>query len=319
VLQFLKAHQMEYLSGEDLSEVLKISRVAIWKHIKKIQKLGYKIESKQNLGYRLTETTDLVLPWEVTDGLKTEYVGKRIYYFDSIDSTQNFAAKLARSASESGSVVIAHTQTAGRGRLGRKWISPRGGIWISIVLSPKFDVSKITLVPLAASIALANAIEKTLKIRTELKWPNDLTKAGKKVAGIIIDASIEASKIESLILGVGVNYKVNPAELEKRIRVKENFYGVDTLVRGDSQKPAKLVQSFLSELEKMLELLDEGKTQSIITQWTKRSSTIGSTVAVMTSSGKISGKAIKIDRDGSLIIKDGHATTKVSAGDIIHA
>ncbi|NDB47131.1 MAG: HTH domain-containing protein, partial [Nitrososphaeria archaeon] len=91
VLQLLKSHHPEYLSGEDLSEVLKISRVAIWKHIKKIQSLGYKIESKQNLGYRLTDTTSLLLPWEVTEEMKTKQIGKKIYYFDSIDSTQKFA------------------------------------------------------------------------------------------------------------------------------------------------------------------------------------------------------------------------------------
>ncbi|MEM3089819.1 MAG: biotin--[acetyl-CoA-carboxylase] ligase, partial [Candidatus Nitrosotenuis sp.] len=179
VLQFLKAHKLEYLSGEDLSEVLRISRVAIWKHIKKIQSLGYKIESKQNLGYRLLETTDKVLPWEIAENLKTKTLGRKIYYFDSVDSTQNFAMRLAKT--DSGSVVIAESQTSGKGRLGRKWISPKGGIWMSIVLCPDIDVSKITLVPIAAAVALANAIEKTLALKTELKWPNDITLNGKKI------------------------------------------------------------------------------------------------------------------------------------------
>lgn len=200
VLQFLKAHKLEYLSGEDLSEVLRISRVAIWKHIKKIQSLGYKIESKQNLGYRLVETTDKILPWEIAESLKTKTLGRKIYYFDSVDSTQNFAMRLAKT--DSGSVVIAESQTSGKGRLGRKWISPKGGIWMSIVLHPDIDVSKITLVPIAAAVALANAIEKTLALKTELKWPNDITLNGKKIAGIIIDASIESSKIDLSLIHI---------------------------------------------------------------------------------------------------------------------
>ena len=153
MLQLLKAHHSEYLSGEDLSEVLKISRVAVWKHIKKIQTLGYEIESKQNLGYRLTKITDLMLPWEITDGLKTKQLGKKIYYFDTIDSTQSFAATIANNEDESGTVIISETQDFGKGRLGRRWISPRGGIWLSVILHPRFDVVKITLVPLVASIA----------------------------------------------------------------------------------------------------------------------------------------------------------------------
>jgi len=120
VLQFLKSHRLEYLSGEDLSEVLHISRVAIWKHIKKIQSLGYKIQSKQNLGYRLTDITNLLLPWEITDQLKTKQIGKKVYYFDSIDSTQNYATSIAKDESEFGSVIIAETQTSGKGRLGRQ-------------------------------------------------------------------------------------------------------------------------------------------------------------------------------------------------------
>lgn len=317
VLQFLKAHQLEYLSGEDLSEVLKISRVAIWKHIKKIQSLGYKIESKQNLGYRLTSTTDLALPWEVSDGLKTKKIGKKAYYFDSIDSTQNFATNLAKDQAESGSVVIAETQTLGRGRLGRKWVSPKGGIWLSIVLHPGFDVSKITIVPLATAVALSDAIEKSLGIKTELKWPNDVTLGGKKVAGMIIDASIESSKIESLVLGIGINFKVSAAEIERKIKSNGNYYGVATLVKKNSaEKPARLIQAFLEELERILNVLGKDDTQGVINQWTKKSSTIGRTVSISTSNGKITGKAVKIEKDGSLQVKQNSKQVRVSVGDV---
>ena len=317
VLQFLKAHHSEYLSGEDLSEVLKISRVAVWKHIKKIQALGYEIESKQNLGYRLTKITDLMLPWEITDGLKTKNIGRKIYYFDTIDSTQSFASTIANNNAESGTVVISETQDSGKGRLGRSWVSPRGGIWLSVILHPRFDVAKITLIPLVAAIALSLAIQKTLDLKTELKWPNDVTLRGKKIAGMIIDASIESSSIESLILGVGINFRVNPVEIEKKIRKKENFYGVATLVNQNNKtKPTKLVQVFLEEFEKTLNLLSDGKINKIIKDWTANSSTIGKTITVSTSNGKITGKAIKLDADGGLIIMQKSKPVKIMAGDI---
>ena len=160
ILSFLKAHKSEFLSGQDMSDILKISRVAVWKDIKKIRSLGYKIESKQNLGYRLVDSSELLLPWEVTQNLNTEFLGKRVYYFDTIDTTQNFAMKIASKSNENGTVVISKKQTGGRGRMKRKWKSPAGGIWMSIILRPKFDVSYATLVPIATSLALCIAIEK---------------------------------------------------------------------------------------------------------------------------------------------------------------
>lgn len=187
---------------------------------------------------------------------------------------------------------------------------------MSIVLHPDIDVSKITLVPIAAAVALANAIEKTLALKTELKWPNDITLNGKKIAGIIIDASIESSKIDNIVLGIGINYNVNPAEIEKKIRTKANYYGVGTLVKNYKQKPAKLVRSFLEELERILRLLADGKSQLIITQWTKRSSTIGKNVTVSGTTGIATGRAVRIDDDGSLVLKQRTGYARISAGDI---
>lgn len=107
IATLLKSHRTEYLSGQDISEPLKLSRAAVWKHVKKLQSLGYKIDSRPKLGYRLTNTTELLLPWEISDGLETNLFGKRIYYFDTINSTQNFATELAPKPHENGTVVIA--------------------------------------------------------------------------------------------------------------------------------------------------------------------------------------------------------------------
>ncbi len=200
VLSFLKTHDTEYLSGQDLSDVLKISRVAVWKHIKKIKELGYTIESKQKLGYRLVSNTDLLLPWEIIQGVQTKKIGKEAYYFDSINSTQVQAMKMAPDSINNGALVIAREQTSGKGRAGRRWVSPRGGIWLSVILHPEFDVSVATLFPVASALALSNAIEKSSNIKPELKWPNDITIKGKKVAGILVDASLESNKIENIVL-----------------------------------------------------------------------------------------------------------------------
>ncbi len=319
VLTFLQSHNTEYLSGQDLSDVLRISRVAVWKHIKKIQGLGYIVESKQKLGYKLTSNSDALFPWEITSKLKTRIIGQHAYYFDTIDSTQNQALKMADDPANNGTVIIAAKQTGGKGRLGRKWISPKGGIWLSIILQPKFDISITTLFPIASALALSNALEKTFKIFPELKWPNDLTIKGKKIAGMLVDVSLESNRIENLVLGVGINFDVDVKQIEKTLKGSPNFYGVASLCdQKNKVKPIQLVQTFFVELEKIYDLLNTKQTKKIISEWTKRSSTIGKKVELDTIDGKIKGKAIKIDDDGALLVSENNRIIRIIAGDIVH-
>ena len=319
VLSFLQTHNTEYLSGQDLSDVLRISRVAIWKHIKKIQELGYTVESKQKLGYKLISNSDALLPWEITSSLKTEIIGQQAYYFDSIGSTQTQALKMAEDGSKNGAIVVAEKQTEGKGRSGRKWISPKGGLWFSIILHPKFDISITTLFPIASALALSIALEKTCKISPELKWPNDLTIKGKKLAGMLVDVSLESNKIKNIVLGVGINFNVNVKEIEKALKDTPNFYGLTSLSeQKKGVKPVELVQSFLIELEKIYKLLENKQVSKIISEWTKRSSTIGKNIKLNTKEEEIKGKAIKIDNDGALVVSDKGKIKRIIAGDIIH-
>ncbi|RMW39818.1 MAG: biotin--[acetyl-CoA-carboxylase] ligase [Nitrosopumilus sp.] len=319
VLTFLQTHNTEYLSGQDLSDVLRISRVAVWKHIKKIQELGYTVESKQKLGYKLTKNSDVLLPWEITSGLKTKTIGQQAFYFDSTDSTQNQALKMAEEPENDGAIIVAEKQTGGRGRSGRKWVSPKGGIWFSVILHPRFDISVTTLFPIASALALSIALEKTFKISPELKWPNDITIKGKKLAGMLVDVSLESNKIENLVLGVGINFDVDAKQIEKNLKNTPNFYGVTSLNELKTKiRPVELVQSFLTELEKIYKLLETKQTKKIISEWTKRSSTIGKNVKLNTIDGEIKGKAIRIDEDGALVVSNTKNTDRVIAGDIIH-
>ena len=318
VLSFFQTHDSEYLSGEDLSDVLKISRVAVWKHIKKIQSLGYKIESKQKLGYRLISETEKLLPWEITKDLKTKTVGKRVYYFEEIDSTQNFAEQIALDEKENGTIVIAEKQTAGKGRLDRKWTSPKGGIWFSLIIHPKFDVSTSTLVPIAGAVALAKAIKNTLNIDVSVKWPNDITLNGKKVAGMLVDASFQANNIDYLILGIGINFDIDAKKIEKRLSKSANFYGVNSLRKKDDITPPKiLLREFLVQFEKILIQLNKGEKTKIVKEWTKKADKIGKKISINTSDGKISGVAQGIDNDGALKLKTSKGIKKIFVGDVV--
>ena len=317
IVTLLKSHQSKFLSGEKISKSLALSRAAVWKNIKKLQSLGYKIESRPKIGYRLHQNTNLLFPWEISDGLQTDIIGRKIYYFDKIDSTQNFALELAQKPHENGSVVIAERQTQGRGRLNRKWVSPKGGIWMSILLRPNFEPSYTSLFPMATSLALAVSIEKTLKIKTELKWPNDITIKGKKIAGILIDASIESNKIDYLVIGIGINFKINPGTITKSI--KQRNYGITTLVKKDQKgSPVELIQQFLLELEQTYNKILTNSIETIRKEWIRRSSTIGKNVTATTTTGTLKGKAIGIDKTGALLLSNRGNVQRILAGDIAY-
>ena len=318
VLNFLETHESEYLSGQDLSDVLKISRVAVWKHIEKIRLLGYKIDSKQKRGYKFVNRTERLLPWEITKKNKSKFIGRRIYYFDEIDSTQNFALQLPNKNKENGTLIITEKQTHGKGRLDRKWYSPDGGIWLSIIIQPKFEISDATLVPLLASLALCESIKKIHGIKTNVKWPNDITINGKKVAGMLVDTSIQGNKIENLVLGVGINFAINVTQIEKLIQKSPNFYGVTSLfpLKNKTSKIELLLQ-FLVELEKGINDLTEGKKLQIIKKWSSNTDMFEKSISINTGNGKISGIAKKIDSEGALIIKTKNETRRIFVGDVV--
>ena len=317
VLNFLESHESEYLSGQDLSDVLKISRVAVWKHIEKIRSLGYRIDSKQKRGYKFVNRTEKLLPWEITTKIKSKFIGRRIYYFDEIDSTQNYALQISNNTNENGAIIIAEKQTHGKGRLNRKWYSPEGGIWLSVIIHPEFQISDATIIPLAASLALCESIKKVHKIKTDVKWPNDITIDGKKVAGMLIDNTIQGNKVENLVLGIGINFAVNIQQIEKRLKNSPNFYGVTSLF-PEKNRPSKieLLVQFLLELEKVINSLIKGKNTQIIRDWSKHTNMFGKTISVNTGNGKISGIAKKIDSDGALIIKTGTKNRRIFVGDV---
>ena len=171
---------------------------------------------------------------------------------------------------------------------------------------------------MSTSLALVLAIEKTLKIKPKLRWPNDVTIHGKKVAGVIVDISVKSNEIESLVLGVGIDFDINPSIVSNQLKNTKNFYGATSLIKNKSIKPLVLLQSFLVELEKVLNKLEKTETKEIIKNWTSRSSTIGKKTTVEVSDKKITGFAIKLDYDGALILKHKGHSQRVLIGEIIN-
>jgi len=301
ILKFLR--EKEYVSGEVLAQKLGISRVAVWKQIQKLKDMGYKITSDQNLGYCLVSRPDLLLPQEIQRGLSTNYVGKKMYYFPELKSTNIMAKEKALHRAEGideGTLIIAERQSAGKGRLGREWFSPAGGIWLSIILYPQLSPSYISRITLMTAVAAVKAIKIYTQIRPQIKWPNDILINEKKVCGILTEMSAELDIINWVVVGIGINVNIDHREFPEDIQ--ENTISL----KEASDKEVllvKLVQTFLQGFEKYYEILKRREFSSILKEWKLYSHTLGKKIRVDIGERIITGEAMDINESGALILK----------------
>jgi len=316
ILKFLR--EKEYVSGEVLAKKLGISRVAVWKQIQKLKNMGYKITSDQNLGYCLVSRPDLLLPQEIKRGLSTNYIGKEIYYFSELKSTNIMAKEKALHRAEGideGTLIIAERQSAGKGRLGREWFSPVGGIWFSIILYPQLSPSYISRITLMTAVAVVKAIKICTQIESRIKWPNDILINEKKVCGILTEMSAELDIINWVVVGIGINVNIDHREFPKDIREKTTSLKKTS---GREVQRVKLVQTFLQEFEKHYEILKRREFSSILKEWKLYSHTLGRKIRVDMGEKIITGEAVDINEEGALILKkeDGESI-KIISGTII--
>jgi len=321
ILQVLKEKNMEYVSGEKLSEILGVSRTAVWKCINELKKEGYVIESVSKKGYKLESSPDILNEFEIGYGLNTRIIGRHICYFKSIDSTNNYAKKSAHEGCEEGTVIVADAQTSGRGRLGRRWESKEGsGIWMSVVLRPSIAPEDVQIMTLAASVAVVTALKRIAGVDAGIKWPNDIIIDGKKVCGILTEMSTEMDRVNFLVLGIGININQKkedfPDELKStaislKAYMSENNMSVSNIRRND------IIKNVLLELEKQYENMKRGNTEEIIRKWRENSVTLGRKVKIIYKNDEYEGMARDVTDDGKLIVDccDG-ITRAVSSGEV---
>ena len=292
----------DYLSGETLAEQLGISRVSIWKHIGSLKENGYLIDASAK-GYRLVSSPDLMLPYEFPG------LGERIHYFSEIGSTMDVARELAKRGAKEGTIVITEAQTRGRGRLSREWISPKGGIYFTIILHPKISPVYAPRTNLMISVAVATAIRKLFGIKVELKWPNDVLIEGRKVCGILAEMDAEMDVINFVNVGIGINANMSVPQFEKAATSLKAALG-----RKISRK--EFLRVLLREIEGWQPLLMK---EDLLVEWRKLSITLNSDVKVIAQGEVIVGRAVDIDAAGALIIKESDgAFKKAMTGDCIH-
>jgi BirA family transcriptional regulator, biotin operon repressor / biotin---[acetyl-CoA-carboxylase] ligase len=260
------------------------------------------------------------------NSLQTKYIGNRVIWFKNLSSTQELARGLISvngMTRLNGYVIISDRQQNGIGRCGNMWISPKGGIWLSIILGSTLHPSRIALFSFCASVAVSEAIEICTGIKSSLKWPNDVMIQGKKVSGILVEASVEADSIEHIIIGIGVNANVKTAEIEKKIQHHERPYPITSLQEqlGTPCNTVEIIKCILQMLDKHYSRIEADSSYPILDKWRERAEPImRRSVQISDGESFYSGKVVDIDEDGSIIIihNDNRLQKIVSAESRIH-
>lgn len=302
-----------FLPLSEICERLGIPMAQAADDIDDLRSLGYEIEYCAQKGYRLISIPDILYPEEILPALKTKYMGRVIIHCGSISSTNELARKRAASGDGEGLIVIAEEQTGGKGRLGRKWVTPKSAaIAMSIVLTPGTAPSEAPGITLVTGLAVCRAIKSSTGLKAEIKWPNDIIINGKKVCGILTEMSASLDRVNYVIVGVGVN--VNIYEFPDDIKDIATSLCIET---GSRVSRKDVLSSILLEFEKLYEEFKKTGFNKIIGPYKESCATLGKAVRVISVSESFEGQAVDVARDGALIVRrsDGEVR-RVLSGDV---
>ncbi len=304
-----------FVSGEHLSRQLGISRTAVWKQVESLRRAGYRVEAISSRGYRLAGRPDLLDAKTLSSLLAGSVSGSRLCIFEETASTNTEAFRLAEAGAPEGTVVIADRQTAGKGRLGRQWVSPGGvNLYLSLVLRPDLPPYEAPQLTFLSAVAVARAIEDLAGIKAEIKWPNDLLIGGRKVAGLLNEMSAETDRVSFVILGIGVNINMAAGQFPDGLRTP----ATSLMIESGRQISRSLFAA------RLLELLDSGYATfaesgfgTVREEWGRRCNAFGRNVMVESGIAVLTGAFSGIDHDGAMLVRfeDGRVE-RVMSGDV---
>jgi len=310
IVALFKQHPGEYLSGEDISETLKCTRAAIWKHIEKLRDIGYEIDAVPHLGYRLKGIPDKMLPDEIQYELGTSVIGKTVYTYMRTASTNTLAYTLAEQGAKEGTVVIAEQQEKGKGRLGRTWASPPGGIYLSCVMKPNIAPKGIQAFTLVTAISVVDAIAEVTGLSAQIKWPNDVIINGKKISGILTEMKAEIDRIDFIIVGIGINVNAAERSLPSTATSLRNEHG-ERIMRLD------VVRALIRNLEREYNIFKEHGLKELRGRLRSLSATLGRQIRVTSYNTVYEGLAVDIDDEGALLVKSSDGKVhRIISGDV---
>ncbi|MCX7857043.1 MAG: biotin--[acetyl-CoA-carboxylase] ligase [Deltaproteobacteria bacterium] len=311
----LLSEQKNYLSSFELSKKLKISPHTIIKTIGLLRRCGYTIETKRRVGYRLIQKPDKLYPWEVRFHLVTRKIGYRIIYKQVLESTNTYAIELAKKGEPEGTCVVSEAQKKGKGRLGRKWISPEGkNIYLSIILRPQISFSDVHTLSYLTCLVVTETLETVSTLRPTLKWPNDVLIGEKKISGTLVELSSTLKKVNFVVVGIGLNVNMEPNDLPEEIKNVATSIYMET---GRKYDRAYVCAILLNSFEKFyLAFLEKGSS-FIRTIWEEKAKIKGQALTVSVGENIVAGLCEGLGDDGALLLNTPSGTERIYAGDLV--
>ncbi|WP_213590644.1 biotin--[acetyl-CoA-carboxylase] ligase [Paenibacillus woosongensis] len=315
LLDMLLSRPGEYISGEEISRKLSISRTAVWKQINKLREEGYEFEAVSRKGYRLVSKPEKLEYSTLLQAFSTVSFGRTLKLMDVTTSTQEEVRLLAEHGASEGTLVIAEEQTIGRGRQGRKWHSPAGkGIWMSLLLRPQLPLSAAPQLTLLTAVAVCRAVRAVTGIGVGIKWPNDLLVRGRKICGILLESVGEDEMIRYCIAGIGIDANLEPDDLPPELASIATSLQIES---GRKVDRAVLIGAVMTEMEKLYGLYMEEGFAPIGHLWEALSVTTGQHITVKTAQGEVSGRAVGLEeRGGLLVMQEDDSLTTIFSGEV---
>ncbi|MDI6710653.1 MAG: biotin--[acetyl-CoA-carboxylase] ligase [Thermoanaerobacterales bacterium] len=316
ILEILREHAPGAVSGEDLARRLGLSRTAVWKHVAALRRDGYPIAAAPRSGYRLTgEGPDRLTAEAVQPLLTTGVLGRSYDYLAEVDSTNNRAKDLARAGAPEGTVVLAERQTGGRGRLGRSWHSPHGGLWFSVILRPALSPARAPEATFVAAVSVVDALRAYPNLKVGIKWPNDLIAGGRKLGGILTELAAEAERLEWLVVGIGLNVNI---ELEAFPPALREAAASVSASAGRPVDRARLLAAILGSMERWYRAWLAQGFGPVIAAWRERQECLGRRVRIVTGGKEWYGRALAVDDEGALLVERAPGVVqRVLSGDVL--
>ena len=300
LLELFSSTETEFVSGQAIADHLNCSRTAVWKHMNALKEEGFLVEAVRNKGYRLEQNTDQISENELYLGLKTEVIGQKIVYVEETSSTQLIAQQLLHQDTPEGTLVVTNFQSAGRGRLSRAWLSePGDNIAMSLILKPKLSMQQFPQLTFLASVSIVAAIKEVVGIEAQIKWPNDIFIAGKKVCGVLTEMVSAPEEVKAVIIGMGIN--VNQAVFAEDIATIATSLRLES---GEKQQRSALIQAILVHFEAFYQqYLTEGFSP-IKKYWEAHALQFNKNIKARTLKGVLEGEFKGITDDGVLLLQD---------------
>lgn len=303
-----------YVSGQQICEKFGVSRTAVWKVIRRLQEEGYQVEAVRNKGYRIVDSPDVMTEEELKSLMKTRWAGKNIVYYKETDSTNLRIKQLGDEGAPEGTLAVADSQSAGRGRRGRTWDSPAGSsIYMSVLLRPRILPDKAPMLTLVMACSVAEGIMDCEDVDVQIKWPNDIIINGRKLVGILTEMSTQIDYINHVTVGVGIN--VNMTEFPAEIRRTATSLRLET---GHVVKRARLIAAVMERLEQNYGIFLQTEDMSgLMEKYSRLLVNQGKEVMVLGAKEEYKAYAVGINNTGELIVRREDGTEEaIYAGEV---